>query len=78
MLIYQKKTSMAQPKIRAIIKIDMIIEFLKEHGGIGYEMYSFTCCQSGDEVSFDIVDVAMDIKDEIDILSREDIDWFPF
>ena len=60
-------------------KIDMIIDFLKNNGGVGYEMYSFECYVSGEEVSFDIVDVAMDIKDKIDYLYREDKDdCFPF
>ncbi len=58
-------------------KIDMILEFLENNGGIGHEMYSFICSSSGEEISFDIVDVAMDIKHEIDILSQDD-DSFPF
>ena len=58
-------------------KIDMIIEFLKERCGIGHEIYSFICAASHEEVSIDIVDVALDIKNEIDILSRDN-DYFPF
>ena len=58
-------------------KIDMIILFLENNGGIGHEMYSFVCMQFHEEISIDIVDVAMNIKHEIDILSMDD-DFLPF
>ena len=86
MLIYQKRTIkvMAMTKIKdedyrvLMIKMDMVIEYLESHGGIGDEMYSFECVMSHEEVSFDIVDVATDIKTQIEWLYQEDDDYFPF
>ena len=65
---------------KLMAKMDMIIEFLEKHGGIGHEMYSLTCCMSGEEVSFDIVDVAIDVKDKIDCKYQASLndDLFPF
>jgi len=59
------------------VKIDMVIKFLESHGGTGYEMYSFVDVNSNEEVSFDIVDVALDIKGKIDCLYHS-TDELPF
>ena len=58
-------------------KMDMVIDFLENHGGIGHEMYSFECAASHEDISVDIVDVALDIKDKIEWLNRDDDDFFP-
>ena len=59
-------------------KIDKLIAFLEEHDGINYEVYSFECAASYEEVSVNIIDIALDIKHEIDYLHEYDPDYFPF
>jgi len=61
-------------------KMEMIIEFLKNHDGEGHIMYTLECCVTKEIGEFDILDVAMDIKDKLEWFYNYDDsdDFFPF
>ena len=79
MLICQRKGLFVMKKIideydyrLLTVKIDMIIEYLKNNGGIDHEVDNFICVASYEEISRSIVDFAFDIKNKIDFLYKYD------